>query len=52
MKWTNTIEAVKRGERHQWAIGDALLTDAKDARIQDTDKPPFSECHSKLKALG
>ena len=51
MKWTNTIEAVKRGERHQWAIGDAIIADCADS-TEGNKTPLFKDCVKKLKDLG
>ena len=56
MKWTNTIEAVKRGARQQWIIGDALKADLgveKDHRGMVTiPKGTFDEPSKRLKELG
>lgn len=47
MTWNNTIKAVKLGDGHQWAIGDALKRDKANGVNSS-----FAECSKKLNSLG
>jgi hypothetical protein len=50
-KFTNTIEAVLQGDRHQW-LGDALKKDFSDGSSGEPEKGGFQECSRQLKELG
>jgi hypothetical protein len=47
MEWKNTIREVKRGDGHQWAIGDAIRKD-----VSGHGSRKFTELSKKLKGLG